>query len=243
MTRAKRGFGSLRIALLATIVSASAALTGCNGSDDSATAAQATGAAGATGSSSSVAPGTAVSTGSGPSLEGTAITTAIVGSAYSFQPQVSAANNAPVTFSITNKPAWTTFNTATGQLSGTPSGADVGSYGGIQITASDTSGVASLPAFAIAVSAPAAGASSVNLTWSAVTLNSDGSPVTDLKGYKIHYGTQSQNYTGAISVDNPTLTTYLVNSLPAGKYYFAVTAYNSAGLESPPSDEITATFN
>ncbi len=167
----------------------------------------------------------------------------MVGTSYSFQPQVTDPNNTPVTFSITNKPAWAAFNTATGQLSGTPSGSDVGNYGGIQITATDSAGVASLPAFAIAVSAPAAGASSVNLSWSAVTLNSDGTPVTDLKGYKIHYGTQSQNYTSAISVDNPTLTTYLVNSLPAGKYYFAVTAYNSAGLEGPPSDEISATFN
>jgi hypothetical protein len=164
-----------------------------------------------------------------------------VGTAYSFQPQASNPNSIPVTFSITNKPAWAAFNAATGQLSGTPSGADVGNYGGIQITASDSAGVASLPAFAITVSA--AGISSVNLSWSAVTQNSDGTPVTDLQGYKIHYGTQSQNYTGAISVDNPTLTTYLVSSLPAGKYYFAVTAYNSAGLESSPSDEITATFN
>ncbi len=231
---------------------------GCNGSGDASTAAQATGTQGtsaqatgaaaasgsAAGSSSSAGPGSAASAGStGPSLTGTAITTAMVGTAYSFQPQASDPNNAPVTFSITNKPAWAAFNTATGQLSGTPSGGDVGNYGGIQISATDGSGVASLPAFAIAVSAPAAGASGVNLTWSAVTQNSDGTPVTDLQGYKIHYGTQSQNYTGAISVDNPTLTTYLVNSLPAGKYYFAVTAYNSAGLEGPPSDEITATFN
>ena len=108
-----------------------------------------------------------------------------------------------------------------------------GKFAGIQISASDGTRSASLPAFAIAVSAPAAGASSVNLTWQAPTENSDGSPLTDLKGYKIHYGTQSQNYTGAISVDNPTLTTYLVASLPAGKYYFAVTAFNAQGPRAP----------
>jgi hypothetical protein len=180
----------------------------------------------------------------GPTLQGTAITTAMVGTAYSFQPQATeTGGNAALTFSVSNKPAWTTFNSATGQLSGTPSGADVGKFAGIQISASDGARSASLPAFAIAVSAPAAGASGVNLTWQAPTENSDGTPLTDLKGYKIHYGTQSQNYTGAISVSNPTLTTYLVSSLPAGKYYFAVTAYNAAGLESSPSDEIAATFN
>ena len=86
-------------------------------------------------------------------------------------------------------------------------------------------------------------AKTVNLQWQAPTENSDGSPLTDLKGYKIHYGTESQTYTGEISVDNPTVTTFLVDSLGAGKYYFAVTAYNKSGTESSPSDEVTATFN
>jgi hypothetical protein len=233
---------ALRIAVVGTIVVAGAALGGCNGSEDSSTAANATGTTGAGAVGASETGGTPPATG-GPTLQGTAITTAVVGNAYSFQPQASDPSSAPLTFSVMNKPAWATFNTATGQLSGTPSGADVGNYANIQITASDGANVASLPAFAITVSAPAAGASGVSLTWSAPTQNSDGTPLTDLQGYKIHYGMQSQNYTGAISVNNPTLTTYLVNSLPAGKYYFAVTAYNSAGLESPPSDEITATFN
>jgi hypothetical protein len=247
MTRAKRGFGraplrSARIALVGTIVVASAILGGCNGSDDAATAASATGAAGASPAATAGTNSPAV-TNAGPTLQGTAITTATVGTVYSFQPQATNPASATLTFSVTNKPAWATFSAATGQLSGTPSGSDVGSFAGIQISASDGTRSASLPAFAIAVSAPAAGASSINLTWQAPTENSDGSPLTDLKGYKIHYGTQSQNYTGAISVDNPTLTTYLVSSLPAGKYYFAVTAFNSHDIESSLSDEISATFN
>jgi hypothetical protein len=90
-------------------------------------------------------------------------------------------------------------------------------------------------------SSPAA--KTVNLQWQAPTENSDGTPLTDLKGYKIHYGTESQTYTGEISVDNPTVTTFLVDTLGAGKYYFAVGAYNRSGAESPLSDEVTATFN
>ncbi len=179
-----------------------------------------------------------------PTIQGSAITTALVGSAYSFQPKATDPTNEPITFSIANKPAWATFNAATGQLSGTPAPADVGNYAAIQIAASDGKSVVSLPAFAINVSAAvASGTGSLNLNWEAPTENSDGTPLTDLKGYKIHYGAQSQNYTGEISVENPTITTYLVNSLPAGKYFFAVTAYNAAGLESSPSDEIGASFN
>lgn len=232
MTRAKRGFGSLRIVLVGLIAASSAGLSACNGDGDSATAAAAAATSGNTAISSDA-----------PTIKGTAITTAMVGTVYSFQPQATDPNNQAITFSITNKPAWASFNTSTGQLSGTPSAGDVGSFAGIQIAASDGKNAVSLPAFAITVSTAVAGSAAVNLTWVAPTENSDGSPLTDLKGYKIHYGSASQSYTEAISVDNPTLTTYLVNTLPAGKYYFAVTAYNSAGLESSPSDEVVATFN
>ncbi len=183
------------------------------------------------------------STGGAPTITGNAITSAIVGKAYSFQPQATSTSAAAISFSVTNKPAWATFNAATGQLSGTPAATDVGSYKGVQIAATNGQAVVSLPAFTITVTAAAAGASSVSLAWEAPTENSDGTQLQDLKGYKIHYGTESQAYTGAIAVDNPTLTTYLVDALPAGTYYFAVTAYNSQGMESSPSDEIAATFN
>ncbi len=116
----------------------------------------------------------------------------------------------------------------------------VGSGGNVVTTPSDGS---SNGAGSNGATGGSATAKTVNLQWQAPTENSDGTPLTDLKGYKIHYGTESQSYTGEISVDNPTVTTFLVDSLGAGKYYFAVTAYNNAGAESSPSDEVTATFN
>jgi cytoskeletal protein RodZ len=83
----------------------------------------------------------------------------------------------------------------------------------------------------------------VTLNWTPPTQNTDGSPLTDLIGYRIHYGNQSQSYTSTVSVDNPGIATYVVQNLPAGQYYFAVTAYNSAGLESQLSDEVSAKLN
>jgi hypothetical protein len=65
------------------------------------------------------------------------------------------------------------------------------------------------------------------------------SPVADptLSGYKIYVGTASGLYTQTITVGN--LTSYTVGSLAMGTtYYFAVTAYNSAG-ESTPSNEVS----
>jgi hypothetical protein len=117
----------------------------------------------------------------------------------------------------------------------------VGSGGSVVATPSDGSSVGGTGSGTGTGSTPSA--KTVNLQWQAPTENSDGTPLTDLKGYKIHYGTESQTYTGEISVDNPTVTTFLVDSPGAGKYYFAVTAYNKSGTESSPSDEVMATFN
>src|SRR5579871_6626674 len=69
----------------------------------------------------------------------------------------------------------------------------------------------------------------VTLSWDAPTENADGTALTDLQGYKVHYGSESKVYSDTIQVSNPGLTTYVVQNLPAGTYYFAVTSYNSKG--------------
>src|SRR6185437_9234722 len=56
-------------------------------------------------------------------------------------------------FSISGKPAWASFSTATGKLSGTPTSANVGSFPNIVISVSDGVALASLAPFSITVSA------------------------------------------------------------------------------------------
>jgi hypothetical protein len=69
-----------------------------------------------------------------------------------------------------------------------------------------------------------------------VTLGWDAQPAVD--GYRVHYGTVSGNYTQTSDVGKSTAATIL--NLAAGQtYYFVVTAYNSAGMESQVSDEIS----
>ena len=92
-------------------------------------------------------------------------------------------------------------------------------------------------------SPPAASAGAVTINWVAPTQNVDGSTLTNLSGYKIHYGTASNNYTQTIKVSNPGLATYVVDGLSPGTYYFSVSAYNSAGTESPLSSEVRTTVN
>lgn len=84
---------------------------------------------------------------------------------------------------------------------------------------------------------------SVTLGWVAPTQNSNGTPITDLAGYKIHYGTASENYTKVVAVSNPSISRYVMDSLESGTYFFAITAYNSKGIESTLSGEISATLN
>lgn len=79
-------------------------------------------------------------------------------------------------------------------------------------------------------------AGSATLSWKAPTTNADGTPLTDLAGYKLYYGTTSGNFTHSLSVGN--VTTYTVSNLTDGlTYYFVTTAVDTSGNESIYSAE------
>lgn len=175
-------------------------------------------------------------------LTGTPATSVIAGSAYMFQPAVSESSGT-ATFSITGSPPWATFNTATGELTGTPTSADVGTTGAITITASDGGTTASIGPFTIAVNADAPPPpGTATLSWVAPTENTDGSPVTDLAGYQIHYGTSVDALTQTIVVPTAGTTTYVISDMAAGTYYFTVTAYSAMGTESAQSNVASKTI-
>ena len=67
-------------------------------------------------------------------------------------------------------------------------------------------------------------------------------PVTDLAGYRIHYGTSEYALTEIIQVSGAATTSYVVSGLSSGTYYFAVSAYNSLGNESAFSNLATKTL-
>ncbi|KZN77556.1 ExeM/NucH family extracellular endonuclease [Pseudoalteromonas luteoviolacea] len=88
-----------------------------------------------------------------PTITGTPSTSAVVGIAYGFRPAANDEDNDTLTFSITNKPSWATFNTQNGELTGTPSSQDVGVASNIVIGVTDgNTDVVTLPAFSIQVS-------------------------------------------------------------------------------------------
>ncbi len=61
-----------------------------------------------------------------------------------------------------------------------------------------------------------------DLSWIPPTTNEDGSPLT-LTGFNIYQGSSATSLSKIATV-SVSQTTYTVNSLPAGTYYFAVTA-------------------
>jgi hypothetical protein len=175
-----------------------------------------------------------------PMISGTPVTSVLQGTPYSFQPTAADADGNALTFSITNRPAWATFSATTGQLQGTPGPGDVGTTTGIVIGVSDGTASASLGAFSLSVQAVASG--SATLSWQPPTTNTDGSSLTNLAGYKVYWGTTAGNYPNSVAVNNPGITTYVVENLTPNTYYFAVKAFNSVGVESTWSNSASKTI-
>lgn len=186
-------------------------------------------------------PAFSITVGSGvnapPSIAGRPPLTVAAGSLYSFRPAASDADGDPLTFSVQNKPAWASFDARTGLLSGMPGANAVGSHANIVISVSDGHATATLPPFSIAVTQSAG--SSATLSWVAPTLNTDGSPLADLAGFRLYYGSHAAQLDRQLTLPNPGLSTWVVSSLTPGTWYFAVAAYNALGTESVRSEVVS----
>ena len=176
---------------------------------------------------------------SSPTISGNPPPAVVVGEMYDFKPTAYDPDGDSLTFTITNKPNWASFNTSTGRLSGQPTLGNVGTIANIVVSVSDGKASRSLQAFSVTVSQTALG--NVTLSWVAPTQDSDGTPLMDLAGYKICYGTSSQNYSHEININSPGMTTYVMDNLVPDTYYFAATSFNASGVESDFSREAVRT--
>lgn len=96
-----------------------------------------------------------------------------------------------------------------------------------------------VPLAATAQLAPTNPLPSISLAW-------DPSTGTNIAGYKIYFGVGSRAYTNVTAFDIVTNATITlpprpIAPLPSVTYYFAATAYDSTGLESVFSNEVTWT--
>src|ERR1035438_10757608 len=195
-------------------------LAGCNGGSYS------------TGSTAMTASAASAST-NAPSpltISGTPAASVAQGGTYNFTPVATDSNGNTLSFSIQNKPSWASFNSETGELSGTPTSAQVGSYSNLSISVSDGVLTAALPSFSISVTQFATG--SATLSWIPPTTNANGTTLTNLAGYFVHYGTNAASLAETVTISNPGIATYVVSNLSPGTWFFSVTAFNTSKVES-----------
>lgn len=171
-----------------------------------------------------------------PTIAGTPNKVVVAGSQYVFRPDVYDPDNDDLSFSILHKPDWAHFNTTTGRLGGWPKAEDIGTSKPVEISVTDGDYVVALPRFTITVEG--VGTTSLTLQWNAPTKNADGSPLQDLAGYKIYYGTASGDYNETVKINSAGITSYVIDDLAPGRYFLAMTSINSQNTESGKSGEI-----
>src|SRR3990172_11208954 len=84
------------------------------------------------------------------------------------------------------------------------------------------------------------------MTWDSVTTNVDGSPITDLGGYKVYWKTGTNQYSDINSKPVGKVTSINIQTTIGdlkGNYCFVVTAYDIALNESDYSNEVCTTFS
>ena len=185
-----------------------------------------------TGSTAS-APAGAATGNRAPIIQGTPPTTAQPGQTWAFAPTASDPDGDALTFTVTNRPAWASFDAQTGRLAGTPAAGDAGTVRDVSIAVSDGRASAALAPFTLTIAQLAAGSTTVY--WEAPRTNTDGSALADLAGFRVAYGTEASKLERSVDVPDPAASNRRIDGLAPGVWYFAVIAYNRDGVEGLPS--------
>ncbi|CAA6815411.1 MAG: Unknown protein [uncultured Sulfurovum sp.] len=184
-----------------------------------------------------------------PTITGTPSTTATVESEYSFTPTANDSDGDSLTFSVTGKPSWLSFEVATGKLSGTPSATDVDTSSSMLISVSDGEKSASLASFTLNVSsAECVDEMTDNFTsYTVAKDNALGDIVQSFNGFEVKVtSTASVNATssgtvaiyGSINGDN-TASLLKLNANYAIGSSFVVKVYKDAKLVGMSSELVS----
>jgi hypothetical protein len=198
-------------------------LFGCGGGDDDAAS---TGGGGGGGGGQSW------------SISGTPPTQIIEGRPFSYTPAVNNPQGVALTFSAVTLPSWASLSASSGTISGTPGAGTVGTYS-ISIRVTDGTYTYTSPSYSVQVVATATG--SASLSWIPPTSYTDGAPMTPAS-YKVYWGASQGSYPNVVSVSGG-LSSYVVDQLTPGTWYFVVTALDQAQVESVFSNVASKVVN
>ena len=100
----------------------------------------------------------------------------------------------------------------------------------------DGGGTGQLPGDGGSTPPPAGGVGTgkVTLKWASPTYNEDGSALTDLAGYHVYYGQKPGVWDKTLNVP-ASVASVEIRGLAAGSWYFSISSYNTAGIESARS--------
>jgi hypothetical protein len=84
---------------------------------------------------------------------------------------------------------------------------------------------------------------SATLTWEVPTENTNGTALTDLAGYTILYGTSAAALDSSVQVTDSKTTSYVVQGLGQGTWYFAIISNTSSGETSALSNVESTTIS
>ena len=168
---------------------------------------------------------------SAPSITGSPDLTVENNSYYRFLPVASDTDDDSLTFSITNKPEWASFDTTTGELYGTPEQAI--EYKDITISVSDGINTSQLDSFDISVTAELQ--FDIQISWEKPLENIDGSLLDNISKYKIVYGEASDNMENSVYFDSDT-TIGTIENLSTGNYFFKMITITKSEIESDMSE-------
>jgi hypothetical protein len=157
-------------------------------------------------------------------------------------------NNRTLIWSSTDSATWLNVSPATGNITSSaqisvsvnPAGLAAGTYMATVMITVTKGGNISVPVTLTVTSGTTISSTptSTSSTVNTATLTWEPSTLTNLGGYKVYIGTASGVYGTPITVGN--VTSYLVANLGIGStYYFAVTNYNTSGIESGFSNEVS----
>jgi hypothetical protein len=175
-----------------------------------------------------------------PTIAGDPLLMVQAGGRYVFRPRGADADGDTLTYEISNPPPWAFFNPRNGSLRGRPRAEDIGTYPSIVISVSDGTSRARLAPFSITVVEAPTG--SATLSWIPPTTRTDGRRLRDLAGFRITYGLEPDKLTESVLIPTPSITSAVIEELSSGTWYFALTAFTKAGIESDYSSVVSKTI-
>ena len=178
-----------------------------------------------------VRPNTAPNT--APSVTSPGAQSTEVGSSVNLSIVASDIDDDTLSYSATGLPSGLSIASGTGVISGTPG---IAGSNAVSVSVSDGS-ESTVVGFGWEITEIRLGSATVS--WDVPTTNADGSLLTDLAGFRVHYRDALGVYSRTAIINDASATSVLIDELEPGTWFFAVTAVDLADNESAPSAEVS----